>query len=243
MVAIPVVDRPVTMEPHGRRNFIFYLPRVRYSLFTWLGSLDGRIPTVVFNTLMKSEWDDFFVTGHGLRLGVFAMILYFFEVNEAPYDLRKLFWCWILPRPLFNDRGLAVTGHPYIDLFFNISRLDPYQLACCGAFHRVDTHCTMGYRGSAWRAFNIWGCAGFDVVKRVQFVNTVLKMVDEELGWVDWNSFFLPEMVSVDGGGIGDEASTGALQLSDDEDDIDTVALSDSWSDEFDTLVNFNGLE
>jgi len=230
IVSLPVEFRqPVwqTMTPHGRRNFVFYLPNIRNNVSIWLASLKGGIPLPVYSTLMNSEWEDFSIPSHGLRLGVFMIILYFFEVNQAPVELRRQFWCWIMPRPLFNDGSMADPSHPYIQVFFDMCKLDPFLMFSCGAFHDVNGSRQMAYNGTVWRAYNIWGCNGFGLpIPQIRHVDTVFRLIDGNGNILSWRGRLAPETVATgteETEGGNDDAST----------DSDTVASFDT----IDTIV------
>ncbi len=190
-------EEAAILVPRGVRLFVYYLPNVRYCVNAWLMTLDGVIPIAVYSTLMYSEWDSFCLPPIGLRIGVFMLILYFFEVNNAPMLLRRQFWCWILPKPIFDHNGMVHDDHPYIELFVEAGRLDPEALLQCGAFHDVKGGCDIYYSGTVWNAFNVWDCQGVWARRqRTRFVSTDLTLVDDEGVSLSWDGFVSPETVT-----------------------------------------------
>ena len=148
------------MEPRGRRHYILYASRVRYSVKEWLESLQGQIPSAIYTTLLFADWEAYCLPPVGLRVGVFMLILYFFESNDAPLPLRRMFWNWILPKPIFNDDGTSNDEGGYVEVFKQACLLDAVALAELGAFYNVVNRDLYSYRGTIWRAFNIWHCSG-----------------------------------------------------------------------------------
>ena len=152
----------------------------------------------IYSTLMCSEWETFVHPVVGLRVGIFATILYFFQTNDAPEVIRRQFWNWVLAKPIFNENNLAGDEHPYVYLFEEIAYLDPMGLAMCGAFHKVG----VGLRstGSKWDAFNIWGCRGFFIegggTRRM--VDTTLQLTSEDRDLIGWDVLVAPETTADD---------------------------------------------
>lgn len=160
MGASPTLTPPPSMEPRGRRHYVFYCNRVRHEILEWLKTLGGNIPMTIYATLMHSEWETWVLPPVGLRIGVFMVILYFFEANDAPKALRRMFWNWILPKPLIPVDGMVSPDHPYIRTFFDAEALDVNALRECYAFYNVSGRDLVHDWSifSVWKAFNVWDC-------------------------------------------------------------------------------------
>lgn len=151
-------------QPLGRRHFIERSAIVRSEIQRWLDSKGAQeIHPVIRMLLFNGLWENFYSPQRGLRYSVFTLILYFFETNDAPMELRKEFWNWILPTPQVTA-GYQSEDHPYIHLFFDVCGLDPVLLARCGAFDKIEGGYSYYYDGSVsvvWRVYNIWQSLGW----------------------------------------------------------------------------------
>lgn len=190
------------MGCRNRRHFILYIPRFRYYCSQWLAGLTGSFPSTVMNILMHSDWDTFFKQEVGLRLGVFATVLYFFASNRAPVYLRQMFWYLLLQRPVFEESGGVGDDHPYIVLFDAFSRLPSAILAGCGAFYNMQDGDMYHEVGSKFDAYNVWGCRGvysegLGGLRRRLYTEMLFHYSGENHDLMGWDSFCLlsPEMI------------------------------------------------
>jgi hypothetical protein len=147
------------MNPNSRRDFTINAPLVRRSLQAWIESLNGVIPVFIQSILFHSDWEIFGGLGD-LDISIFMLILHFFETNKAPTYLRRLFWSWILPIPIFDSLGFVSNNNPYITLYKKIStELNIDIISNQGAFYDVR-QAFHNKPDGLWLAFNVWGCRG-----------------------------------------------------------------------------------
>jgi len=189
------------MKRRSRRHFILCLPTFRRNCRDWLIELDGKMPATVFQILMHSDFDAFneMMGVKTLRLEVFAIVLYFFDSNDAPISLRRSFWNLLLEPPVFE--GIVGDNHPYIKLFLAVSKLPVREMAVVGAFYNIRTKERIHDTGSKFSSFNIWNCPGVYNEGRgggVRRVSTALYYPadsgDEAVEW-DWHCLLSEEMV------------------------------------------------
>ena len=145
-----------------RREFILYANHVRFFFQLWFDSMLGGIPVVIYKLIMRSDWDDF-IKFNALDISNVMLILCFLEVNQAPGYIRRLFWTWLLPIPVFDRHGFAHEGHPYIQLYQRAREtVDWNWVEFFGGYFNVS----LGYDVSPqsyeyWMIFNIWNCRGW----------------------------------------------------------------------------------
>lgn len=145
----------------GRRHFVAGLPSFRFICSSWLSSFDKGVPRPIVYLFLESEWETFLNPPHGIRLGVLAIALLFFHVNDAPLPLRRAFWSLFLTRPVFDANGCVGVGHPYVDLFNKLSAVEFESLSEYGAFYCIRDGGSAGnYRDVDFEVYNIWGCRG-----------------------------------------------------------------------------------
>lgn len=183
------------MAMKGRRQFIVHLPQFRRQCTVWLMRFNTRaVPYVISQMLLYSDYDCFWSSCVGLRLGVFATVLFFMAANRAPLQLRRQFWELLLERPIFDQRGAVGDEHPYIALFLAISRLDAYAMAQCGAFYHVESGKMFHRCGSKFDIYNIWGCRGIydeGLGGTMRRVSMELRGLDVENNPLDWDAYCL----------------------------------------------------
>lgn len=127
---------------------------VRPLLTSWLLGLKD-IPAYIRNIFSFYHWSHWRSFTGALNVIDFAAVLFFFEVNQAPLELRRLWWTTIITQPVLDDDGLVSYMHPYHLLYLEIPKMTAY-LQRLGAMRNVETGTDLNVH--PWVAYNIWGC-------------------------------------------------------------------------------------
>lgn len=151
----------------NKASFDFYTYNVRLHFCNWIRTLQycSLLPTFIYRVIMTSNFD--FFSYKVFNIEAFAAILLFFETNRAPIEIRRMFWEWILHRPIFSNgyTGHVRSTHDYAKMFKCICALNMDKLGKLGAFTNLRSQAYVGYSGNTWNAFNVWGCEGINIKK------------------------------------------------------------------------------
>lgn len=191
-------DDAPRLSPVPRRVFIHNAALARSAINNWFVTLNGGIPLHIFTLLMFSDYETFVSPLiNGLKVGNFISILYFFEANDAPVSVRKIFWRWVFGEPVVADGELLPSDHPYLypyNLLAMASRNSSYMpyFRRVGAFLNVETG--VNQLIPLWAAYNVWGARGAYAPetynpdragRRVVGVNLVLADGRQEASFLD----------------------------------------------------------
>lgn len=144
-----------------KEEFDFYADGVRSHIYEWMVALGGVIPGPIFEILMKSEWNDFYYNEGGFyffRTNLWVAIFYFYEVNGAPIELRRMTWNWIMRPPKTFVMGACSGDSDYICLFECFVAVKFRDLSYTGAFYDVKGQRVL--LPNPWTSFNVWNCRG-----------------------------------------------------------------------------------
>ena len=149
-----------SMNPCMMMDFSYKAVAFRNVLLKWF--LDQgivQIPRVMYALIMRCEHSSFWSRYFGMAYLNFAAVLIFLHVNRVPKIIKRMFWCWIIDRPIFDSNGLVGHDHPYYILYAKI-RFEPRSvLANLGAFCNViDGRRVRNFNW--WEAYNVWNCRG-----------------------------------------------------------------------------------